>query len=76
MYNKKGGVIIMEKLKIARKNCNITQNELAKKIGKGRTTITEYENGKIDPPGKIILEICKELNVSADWLLDIKKESE
>jgi len=63
----------MEKIKIARINRRISQKQLRERIGKGRSTVTEYETGKIDPPGRIIAEICKELNISADWLLDIKK---
>lgn len=65
----------MKKLEIARKQNKLSQRELAKRLGKARTTITEYENGNIDPPGRVIVEICEELNISADWLLDIKKDA-
>lgn len=44
-------------IKETRKSLGITQAELAKLLGKGRTTITEYERGQIIPPGNILLKI-------------------
>ena len=44
-------------IKETRKSLGITQAELAKLLGKGRTTITEYERGQIIPPGDILLKI-------------------
>ena len=44
-------------IKDARKALGITQAEFAKLLGKGRTTITEYERGQIVPPGDILLKI-------------------
>ena len=60
-----------ERLKEARKAKKLTQKELAEKLGITENNIGHYENGRNKPPFEIILKLCKELNVSADWLLDV-----
>jgi len=49
---------------------NLKQKQLAVYIGKNRTTVSSYENGKIIPPYKIILKIKKVLNYFDDDLLE------
>lgn len=66
----------MERLKELRQERGWTQDQLAKKINVGRTTITMYEgkNRQLDP--KQICVLCDLFDVSADYLLgrtDIKK---
>ena len=47
----------------------LKQEKLAKHIGKSRSTVSSYENGKIVPPYKTILKLKKILNYFEDDLL-------
>ena len=56
---------------------NLKQEKLAINIGKSRSTLSSYENGKIIPPYKTILKLKKILNYFEDDLLkevDYKKK--
>lgn len=46
----------------------MTQQEFADKIGISRGNIAAYEVGKNDPSDAVISLICREFNVSEDWL--------
>jgi len=59
----------MLKLTMLRIEKNLKQEELAIYLGKDRTTVSSYENGKIIPPYKIILKIKKILDYYDDDLL-------
>lgn len=63
-----------ERLKEARKAKKLTQKELAERLGITENNIGHYENGRNKPPFEIILKLCMELDVSADWLLDIQNK--
>lgn len=64
----------MENLKKARKAKNITQSKLAEKLHLTKSAISKYETGQLEPSCKTIIELCKILDVSSDYLLEIKKE--
>ncbi|GEM_PF-6430932 len=67
----------MLKLTMLRIERNLKQEKLAIYIGKSRSTLSSYENGKINPPYKTILELKKILNYFEDDLLkevDYKKK--
>ena len=49
---------------------NLKQEKLATYIGKSRSTLSSYENGKIIPPYKIILKLKKILDYFEDDLLN------
>lgn len=57
-----------ERLKQLRKSLDITQQEFADKIGIKRNSYANYETGRNTPIDAIILAICKEWNVSENWL--------
>ena len=61
---------LADKLKEARKNAGLTQNELAEKLCVSRQAITKWENGKGIPDVDNLKVISKVLNVSIDFLLD------
>ncbi|AGK96365.1 helix-turn-helix domain-containing protein [Clostridium pasteurianum] len=68
----------MRKLTMLRLEKNLTQEKLATYIGKSRSTLSSYENGKITPPYKTILKLKKILNYFGDDLLkevDYKKNN-
>lgn len=55
-----------------RKEKNLTQEQLAEKLGVSNKTISKWENGKCMPDYGIILNLCKELDISISELMDGK----
>ena len=51
-----------------------TQKDLANAIEVGRTTISEYESGKIVPKQEGLLRIANHYNVSVDYLTGVSNE--
>lgn len=60
-----------ERLKQLRRQEGLTQRELAKSIEVGRTTISEYESGKIVPKQEGLLKLANYFNVSVDYLTGV-----
>ena len=56
------------KMKLARMEQDISQTDLAKRIGVTRQTIGMIESGDYNPTLKLCLEICKELGKTLDEL--------
>jgi len=59
----------MNTIKYYRERNNMTQEELAEKLGLTQRMISYYENGKKIPSGKTLLRFKKLFNVTADELL-------
>ena len=59
-----------EWLKKLRKALDLTQQEFADRIGIKRNSFANYETGRNTPIDAIIISICREFNVSEDWLRD------
>lgn len=51
-----------KKLKIARIECDMSQEDLANRVGVTRQTIGLIESGNYNPTLKLCIEICKALN--------------
>lgn len=64
---------IKEKLSEEIKNCGLTTIELAKRIGVTPEMITQYKTTKKMPKLDTFAKICKELDLSADEILGLKK---
>lgn len=60
-----------KKLSLLRKEHNLTQSNLAKKLGVSRGTIGMYEIDKRDPDTSTLKKISTLFNVSIDYLLDV-----
>lgn len=60
-------------MKLARVENNLTQQELAKKIGVTRQTISLIEKGKYNPTLRLCLEICYVVNKSLDEIFWINR---
>ena len=60
-----------KRLKELRLEAGLTQKELANAIEVGRTTISEYESGKIVPKQEGLLRIANHFNVSVDYLTGV-----
>ena len=63
-----------ERLKELRKELGLTQRDVGKHLGVGRTTISEYESGKIVPKQEGLLKLANHFNVSVDYLTGVSNE--
>lgn len=59
---------IGERIKKIRKKFDLTQTELANRIGSAQNTIARYEMNSRTPSASVIVLICKEFNVNEEWL--------
>jgi putative transcriptional regulator len=57
-----------KKMKLARVACDLSQEQLAEKIGVTRQTISLIESGNYNPTIKLCILICKALNATLDQL--------
>ena len=62
-----------EKIKNLRENAEINQTELGKKVNMTQRKISYIECGKCEPSIEDIISLCNYFEVSADYLLGIKK---
>jgi putative transcriptional regulator len=51
-----------KKMKMARVECELSQEQLAEKVGVTRQTIGMIESGNYNPTLNLCIEICKALN--------------
>ena len=63
-----------KRLKELRLEAGLTQKDLANAIEVGRTTISEYESGKIVPKQEGLLKLANHFNVSVDYLTGVSNE--
>lgn len=57
-----------DRIKLIRKQNNLTQVEFGEKIGIKGNTVTGYETGLRSPSDAVVLSICREFNISEEWL--------
>lgn len=57
-----------KKMKIARIECDLSQEQLAEKVGVTRQTIGMIEAGNYNPTLNLCVAICKALNKTLDEL--------
>lgn len=65
-----------KRIRQARIQAGITQEEMANHLGISRTAIARYEQGEIEPKLKNLIAISEYLNISTDSLLGLEKEKE
>jgi transcriptional regulator with XRE-family HTH domain len=58
-----------DRIEQSRRNANLTQYQLAKKLGISQKNISKYENNESVPNALIIRDLAKVLEVTADYLL-------
>lgn len=63
--------ILGYRLKIARENKNLTQMEVAKKLGISNGTLSGYERNYRDPDTETLAKLAELYGVSVDWLTGI-----
>lgn len=61
---------IGKRIKLARANANFTQEMLAEKTGLSTRYISQLERGLAFGSASTIINICKALNISADFIFD------
>lgn len=59
---------IGKRFRDTREQIGLTQTELAKQLGCGRSNISQIESGKNLPGGNILITLKSKYNVSLDWL--------
>lgn len=65
---------IKKRLKEELKSTNLSTIEISKKIGVSPEMITQYTTTKKLPKLDTFAKLCKELDLSADYILGIKNE--
>ena len=63
-----------ERLNMVLYEQELSQADLDRRTGIGRANISRYVCNKQMPTVDSLIAICKTLNVSADWLLGLRKE--
>lgn len=57
-----------ERLRRLRKYYELTQQEMADRIGVSKSSVVSYENKRAVPSASVITIICSEFNVNHDWI--------
>ena len=65
-----------ERLAEIRQSRGLTQADLAEKVGVSQRVIAYYEHAEAQPPGALLVDLAKTLQVSADHLLGLKLPKE
>lgn len=63
---------IGENIRKARKAAGVSQKELAERLQVYQKDISRWENGERSPSIEVFAKICRELNASADSILEIR----
>lgn len=63
------------RIKEARLAADMTQEELAKRIGVSKNAISNYENGVSTPKVELLCAIMKHLDIDANYLYGVTKSS-
>ena len=64
--------MIGENIRKARKAAGDSQKELAERLQVYQKDISRWENGERTPTMEVFTKICRELNASADEILELK----
>ena len=64
--------MIGENIRKARKAAGVSQKELAERLQVYQKDISRWENGERTPTMEVFTKICRELNASADDILELK----
>lgn len=65
-----------DKLREIREDRNITQVQMASILNMSATGYGSYERGETEPNILTLQKICKVLNISSDYLLEINKDTD
>lgn len=65
--------ILIKRIRQWRYDHYVTQQQLADRIGCPRNTLQCWETGRRSPGCEALAELCRAMDVSADWLLGYRK---
>ena len=63
-------ILLGERIKLARKSINYTQEKLAKRLNTTHSVISAYESGKTAVPTLFMIEIARTTKKSLNWFLN------
>ena len=66
--------VVAKRIKECRLSQGLSQEDLARLLGKCRTNIANYEAGRTTLPGNVIVDLSKVLKVSTDYLLGLSDD--
>ncbi|GHU85700.1 hypothetical protein FACS1894198_4040 [Clostridia bacterium] len=61
--------MVGNKLRILRQQYNMTQRQLAHRLGISTSAVGMYEQGRREPDHEMLLSLCKLFGISVDYLL-------
>lgn len=67
---------VLNRIKEIRKEKEISQEEISKTLGMKQTQYSRYERGENEIKVNVLIDICKALNVSADYILELTDNPE
>ena len=67
--------MIADKIRFLRKEKNMTQTELAKKLGVTRSSVNAWELGISTPSTQYLVELAYIFKISTDFLLGISSDA-
>ena len=66
--------MLNEKIKKLRLSYNLSQVDIANRLGVSKQCVSNWENDNIQPSIEMLVKIAKLFNVSADYLLDLDEK--
>ena len=66
--------LLSETVSYGRKAKKLTQAQLARKLKVSPSSIGMYEQGRREPNNKILSKICRELNATGDYILNLEED--
>lgn len=64
--------VIGKRIKELRTEAGLTQKMFGERLSVSQDTVSLWETGRSLPTTELVIEICKMLNISADYLLGLK----
>ena len=68
--------VFRERLLLARRRADLTQEELAERAGLHKTDVSKMERGRMLPTVPRLRRLCVALGVSADFLLGLVEDKQ
>ena len=66
--------MLNEKIKKLRISYNMSQVDLAKRLGVSKQCVSNWENDNVQPSIEMLIKIARIFNVSTDYLLDLDEK--
>lgn len=63
-----------DKLKMLRTSQNLTQQQLATRLGVQKSVVSYYESGERTPSTDVLIKLARVFHTTIDYLLDVKRE--